>query len=1249
MASIVVGTLRALLTADTAQFEAGIRKATSGLQAFSRDWGRVGQQMSTIGRSMTAAVTLPIVGAGVAATKLAMDFESSFAGVRKTVNATEVEFKQMSKAFRDLAKTIPVNVNELNRLGEAAGALGIPKKEIVDFARVMALLGQTTNVTADQAAESIAKIQNIFGAAGQDTDRFASTLVALGNDGASTEAQILEMATRIAGAGNVIGLRQGQVLGFASALSSVGLEAEAGGTAISRVFIDIASSVSKGGDQLTNFSHVAGLSTAEFSKMFKTDAAGAVTAFIEGLGRIKTSGGDVIGTLSTLGIEEVRLRDTLLRASGAGDLLRTSLELQGKAWRDNSALTEEARKRFETTESQLTLLWNRLKDVGITLGNALLPLIQAAVEAMNTFVPVLERAAQLFGELPVPVQAVVVGFGLLLAAVGPVLFVMGQMITAATTVAALFSGPAAVGMGTLALAARGLTLALGPVAIAIGAIWTAWQIGNIEGVKNTIAEWTLRLQGYTKEAAHAAVAGHAAAVAAVAHGTATKDALAPMASHATAIKASTAGALGLIEPVKKLTAAQRADFAAVMHNVEAQMQLAKQYAATQLAWRKLATEMSDQTMKDLTSRIEAIQKAQLEAIVDTMKVRQSSAKIQKDIDFDVAQSAIDAAKKHGAAWQTVYRMETDLSKARLAAAVDDANRQFQAETALIDRTTQIGRDQYAAYAEEHRLRVDQMVGDWRTGEEAKIEALRHTHDIWVRTWDSLRELQAGIVQSVTDGFASIIMGATSFKDAMLNIWRSIQQGIAKILSDILSDYIGRFIKGLLGASSWLGGSGGITGQLGGSVAGMIGLGGAGTGAAAGVAGVEAGVLGGVGGGAAAGGGAAGTAGAVGTGIGVGSTIALTGGIAAGALLAWGIWKKGLFRGGEESLKVNPARDVFLQQFGGAGTGPDSGFRHLADQLFGLDKNEALFKALTDASSMKEFDAAVAAIATRLDEAAAAAKDLGDQAGDAAGTARWGFNEARDAISKLHDAAADPKAIHDLTNQLDAAARAGVTDFGFMTVAIARAMKEAGAHVSDMRDLIAKPIDIQVRWAVENLPNLPSPSGGGAASQGDIEKFLRENTNPDGSTDIHRLKQAFGNIPGRHFGGMITAHEGMYVGGVGTGERMIKALVGEGVLSKWATSMLGGKAGIDAMNAGRWGEVSWPSSSPSLGASVATTKAVAAGGGGSLTVNIQPGAIAITSSGNPEQDARRLMPALVTEIRRNFSGTRSDLQTALGIA
>lgn len=502
MASATVGILRVLLTANTAEFTSALKSATAAADAWSKNMQSIGRQATQLGQSLTKVLTLPLLGIAAGSAKLAMDFESSFAGVRKTVDATEGEFQQMSQAFRDLAKTIPINVNELNRLGEAAGALGIPKKEIVSFSKTMALLGVTTNVTSDQAAESIAKIQNIFGAAGKDTDRFASTLVALGNDGASTESQILEMATRIAGAGNAIGLTQGQVLGFASALSSVGIEAEMGGSAISRVFIDIAANVSKGGTKLDEFARVAKMTTEDFSKRFKTDAAGAVNAFISGLGEIKRSGGDLLGTLESLGFSEIRVRDTLLRTAGAGELLTRALNLQQKAWRDNTALTEEARKRFETTESQLKLLWNRVQDVGITLGNAFLPAIKSASAALSGVLPVIDGMAKAFAALPGPIQLVVVGFTAVLAAAGPALIVFGQLAQAASYAAGAF-GKKGIATRTLGSDLGGLTGAatkttqsveglstisriaanslglLGKAASVVGVAFAAWEIGRL--------------------------------------------------------------------------------------------------------------------------------------------------------------------------------------------------------------------------------------------------------------------------------------------------------------------------------------------------------------------------------------------------------------------------------------------------------------------------------------------------------------------------------------------------------------------------------------------------------------------------------------------------------------------------------------------------------------------------------------------------------------------------------------------------
>lgn len=85
------------------------------------------------------------------------------------------------------------------------------------------------------------------------------------------------------------------------------------------------------------------------------------------------------------------------------------------------------------------------------------------------------------------------------------------------------------------------------------------------------------------------------------------------------------------------------------------------------------------------------------------------------------------------------------------------------------------------------------------------------------------------------------------------------------------------------------------------------------------------------------------------------------GIGAGAgLLTWGVWKKGLFRGGEEALHVNPARDQYLLQFGPPGTGDGSGFHTLAATLTNLTQEDGggmLFRALIQADSLDELTAA----------------------------------------------------------------------------------------------------------------------------------------------------------------------------------------------------------------------------------------------------------------------------------------------------
>jgi TP901 family phage tail tape measure protein len=399
---------------------------------------------------MTKGITLPLVAIGGLASKAAIEFESSFAGVKKTVNATTAEFAVMAQGMRNMAKEMPVSVNELNRIGEAAGQLGISKDNILEFTKVMAMLGATTNLTSDQAATGIAQIQNIFQASGKETSNFAAALVGLGNAGASTESQILEMATRLAGAGQQIGLSQSEVLGFAAAMANVGIESEAGGTALSSVFKKISVAVDTGGPKLQKFAELAKLSGSAFQTLFRADADQAILKVIAGLGGIKTAGGNLTVTLKELGLADIRVSDTLARLAGNVDNVKDSLELSKGSWLDNSAHTEEFRKRAETTASQLQILWNKVNDVAITLGTALLPTLMNVVGAMDPLIKMVEGMVSRFAALPVPVQAVAIGLGALLAVAGPVVYIAGTLISAWGSVAGLMSGTVVAGFAAVA-------------------------------------------------------------------------------------------------------------------------------------------------------------------------------------------------------------------------------------------------------------------------------------------------------------------------------------------------------------------------------------------------------------------------------------------------------------------------------------------------------------------------------------------------------------------------------------------------------------------------------------------------------------------------------------------------------------------------------------------------------------------------------------------------------------------------------
>lgn len=422
-------------------------------QAFEQ----VGRGLALTGAAITAVTALSV--------KAALDWESAWAGVTKTVDGSEEQMAELEQGLRGLAQTLPATHQEIAAVAEAAGQLGVAREDVVDFTRTMIDLSETTNLSADEAATSIAQLMNVMQTAPEDVDNLGAALVALGNDGASTERDIIQMAQRIAGAGRVVGLTEAQVLGFANALASVGIEAEAGGSAISRIMTDIAMSVSSGGEKLDQFAKVAGMSSTDFQKAFKEAPAEAIATFIEGLGRINDSGGDVFQTLSNLGQTDIRVSQALLGMANSGDLLRKSLDLGSQAWKENTALAAEAAKRYETTEARIQIAGNAVRDAAIDFGEVFLPAVGAAADGVAEF-------AQFMGGLPDPVQGII---GVLTATVG-VLALAGGTALAAVPKFAEFKAAFQTlewSMKSFALVGGGAVLALTALVTVVGTVASA--------------------------------------------------------------------------------------------------------------------------------------------------------------------------------------------------------------------------------------------------------------------------------------------------------------------------------------------------------------------------------------------------------------------------------------------------------------------------------------------------------------------------------------------------------------------------------------------------------------------------------------------------------------------------------------------------------------------------------------------------------------------------------------------------------
>ena len=355
-------------------FQKKVKSLDSAFTSLDKGYGKImsaGKKAFTVVASSAAVATTAVVAAGAASVMVGKEFETAFAGVKKTVNATEEEFAKLKKDILDMSTTIPSSAVEIAGVMEIAGQLGIATANLSEFTQTMINLGVSTNLSAADAATALAKFANITQMDPSNYERLGSTIVDLGNNFATTEADIVEMATRLAAAGDLAGLSEAQILALATSMSSVGIAAESGGSTMSKLLKKMQVAVETNSGSLEQWATVANMSVKEFKNTFEKDAVVALSAFIDGLNDTERLGKSAIVVLDDMDLKEVRLSNTILSLANSSGVMTNAIDMANKAWEENTALQEEANKRYETTDSKIQIMKNSFVNLGIAAYNEL--------------------------------------------------------------------------------------------------------------------------------------------------------------------------------------------------------------------------------------------------------------------------------------------------------------------------------------------------------------------------------------------------------------------------------------------------------------------------------------------------------------------------------------------------------------------------------------------------------------------------------------------------------------------------------------------------------------------------------------------------------------------------------------------------------------------------------------------------------------------------------------------------------------
>ena len=388
-----------------------MNKMADHIRRNAREIQNAGKAISSVGLTMTKAITLPIAGVATAALKMGNDFETAMAKVSTIADTASTPITALKRQVIDLSNAVGIGVADIAEAQYQAISAGVDTAASVDFVgvAVKAAKGGFTDTTT--AVDGLTTVLNAYGLEAERAKAISDQMLAAQNFGKTSFGEMASSMGKVIPIASSLNVSTEELFGSVAVLTKNGIATSEAVTGLKAAYSNILKSTAdarKAAKQLgLDFSsaHLQSVGWAEFLDEIR-----------------EKTGGNAEMMAKLFGSTEALNSVTVLAGKGSTDFAK-ALELMGKS----GGMTEEAYKKMLTPTERMSISLNKIKNSLIQFGAALTP-------AFDRVAGIVGRVGDKLNHLSEGQVNAIVKFAAIAAAVGPAVLMFGKMVTMVGTV-----------------------------------------------------------------------------------------------------------------------------------------------------------------------------------------------------------------------------------------------------------------------------------------------------------------------------------------------------------------------------------------------------------------------------------------------------------------------------------------------------------------------------------------------------------------------------------------------------------------------------------------------------------------------------------------------------------------------------------------------------------------------------------------------------------------------------------------------